>query len=358
MANARGPLHSHLQFVVRGSGGARTATLAVLSLSSGKTQTQVFEEASTWTESGLTHDNAPAPGSSLGRLSTLVAGCYSTLDVPIAGDGTCSFLLTTGATVARDMTSRETSTPPQLRVAVAAPPSGPVVVAAGDIACAPDDASFNGGLGTATACRAKHTGAIVQGVDPVALLPLGDEQYDTGSAADFAASYDLLWGVPGLPGGRTLTSISHPVVGNHEYGSPAAGGYAGYFGSAAGPGNKLYYSYDIGNWHLVAINTECTRLPGATGCAVGSAQEAWLRADLAAHQGACTLAYGHRPRWSSDSFASADIAPLIRAMVEAGVELYLAGHAHSYERFVPQHADGVASSTGITQVTVGTGGSC
>ncbi len=240
----------------------------------------------------------------------------------------------------------------------APPQSSSVIVAGGDIACAPSDTSFNGGLGTSTACRGKYTGQLVQSVNPVALLPLGDEQYNSGSSSDFAASYDKLWGVPGLPGGGTLKSISKPVVGNHEYGTSGAGGYTGYFGSAAGPTGKLYYSYDIGSWHIIAINTECTRLTGATGCAVGSAQETWLKNDIAAHPNQCTLAYGHRPRWASSSFASADIAPLIADMVAGRVDLYLTGHAHSYERFAPQDANGVLNTTsGITQVTVGTGGS-
>jgi hypothetical protein len=151
-------------------------------------------------------------------------------------------------------------------------------------------------------------------------------------------------------------SISKPVVGNHEYGTTNAGGYFGYFGALAGPSGLGYYSYDVGAWHAVAINTECTRLPGATGCAVGSAQEIWLKKDLAAHPTQCTLVYGHRPRWASNSFASSDIAPLINDMVAAHVDLYLSGHAHSYERFAPQDASGAPSATGLTQLTVGTGG--
>lgn len=106
----------------------------------------------------------------------------------------------------------------------------------------------------------------------------------------------------------------------------------------------------------MAIGTECTRLTGATGCAEGSAQEKWLKADLAANPGMCTLVYGHRPRWASNSFASSDIAPLISDMVNASVDLYLTGHAHSYERFAPQDASGAASPTGLTRVSTGAGG--
>jgi hypothetical protein len=228
------------------------------------------------------------------------------------------------------------------------------VVTAGDIACAANDPSFNNLNGTATACRSKYTEQLIQQVanqqpGNVTLLPLGDEQYNSGSAADFAASYGQTWG--------NSINISRPVVGNHEYGTSKANGYFSYFGSTrAGTSDKGYYSYDLGKWHVVAINTECTRIDGAVGCAVGSPQETWLKADLAAHPTACTLVYGHRPRWASNSFASADIAPLIADMVAAHVDLYLTGHAHSYERFAPQDANGVASSSGLTELTVGTGG--
>ncbi len=148
-----------------------------------------------------------------------------------------------------------------------------------------------------------------------------------------------------------------PVVGNHEYGTSKAGGYFGFFSSRPTGGSaKGYYSYDVGTWHVVAINTECTRIDGAVGCAAGSPQDVWLRADLKAHPNTCTLVYGHRPRWASSSFASADIAPLIADMVNGGVDLYLTGHAHSYERFAPQDDNGAAKADGMVQLTVGTGG--
>jgi len=359
-ANATGPVYTHLQFVVSGSGGATSATLQVYSDSSGATQTKVYAESGGWSESGLTFNNQPGRGDLLGSLSTLVAGSYSTLTVPLSGDGTYAYVLTTGATADRKMTSKETDTPPQLvvpttpttTVSTTSTGSGdPVIVAAGDVACAANDPSFNGGSGTASACRSKYTEQLIQKLNPVALLPLGDEQYNSGSPADFSASYAKTWGLS--------KSISKPIVGNHEYGTSKAGGYFGYFGSLAGPTGKGYYSYNIGAWHLVAINTECTRIDGAVGCAKDSPQEKWLKADLAAHPNKCTLVYGHRPRWASSSFASADIAPLVDDMVAAHVDLYLTGHAHSYERFNPQNASGGAAASGtygLTQLTVGTGG--
>jgi hypothetical protein len=413
VVNATGPVYTHLRFTLTGSNGATSATLQVYSTSSGTVRTAVFSEPSTWTETGITYANQPVKGTSLGSLSTLVAGSYSTLTVPLSGDGTYAYVLTTSATAARNMTSRETATPPQLIVAggstptttttttatptttsttttptpttttsttttptpttttsttttptpttttsttttptpttTTAPSGDPVIAAAGDIACAASDASFNGGNGTATACRSKYTQQLIQQMNPMHLLPLGDEQYNSGSPADFAASYALTWGLS--------KDISKPVVGNHEYGTKNASGYFGYFGSAAGAQGSGYYSYDVGAWHVVAINTECTRISGAVGCAVGSPQEVWLKNDLATRSKACTRVYGHRPRWASSSFASADIAPLIDDMVAAHVDLYLSGHAHSYERFAPQDGSGAAKSDGLTAMIVGTGGS-
>ena len=355
VANATGPVYTHLQFQVSGSNGATSGTLQVYSTSSGTTLTKVYAEPATWTETGLTYSSQPTKGALLGTLSTLATNSYSTVTVPLTGDGTYAFVLTTTATSPRNMTSRETGTPPQL-VLSSAPPttsppssSDPVIVAAGDIACAANDPSFNNLNGTATACRSMYTEQLIQKINPLWLLPLGDEQYNSGSTADFNASYGKTWG--------KSVGISMPVVGNHEYGTSKAGGYFTFFANRpTGGSGKGYYSYDVGKWHVVAINTECTRIDGAVGCAVGSPQEKWLKADLAAHPTACTLVYGHRPRWASNSFASADIAPLISDMVAAHVDLYLTGHAHSYERFNPQDANGAAKATGLTQLTVGTGG--
>ena len=233
--------------------------------------------------------------------------------------------------------------------AVTPPASGgdPVIAAAGDIACGPTDPRFNGGLGTATACRQRYTSDLVYNSDVTAVLPLGDNQYEDGGLAKFWESYDPSWG--------RLNGIVRPIVGNHEYLTAGASGYFSYFGSKAGDPTKGYYSYDIGAWHLVALNSECVHIGG---CGAGSPQEIWLRADLAASTKACTLAYWHEPRFSSGSTMGSDprTAALWLALHEAGAEIVLSGHEHSYERFAPQTPDGVASTTGIRQFVVGTGG--
>jgi len=224
--------------------------------------------------------------------------------------------------------------------------SSPVIAAAGDIACADSDADYNSGLGTSTACRQLYTSNLLVGGGYSAVLPLGDNQYNSGSLSQFNAVYDPTWG--------RVKSISRPVVGNHEYGTSGASGHFTYYGSLAGDPSKGYYSYDVGAWHLIALNSNCTRVA----CDVGSAQEQWLRSDLSAHPAACTLAYTHHARWSSGHDGdNVFVQPLWQALYDGGAELLLSGHSHNYERFAPQNATGGAdNASGIRQFVVGTGG--
>jgi Calcineurin-like phosphoesterase len=224
----------------------------------------------------------------------------------------------------------------------------PVVAAAGDIACAPSDPGYNGGNGTATRCRQRATSDLLVGAGLAAVLPLGDIQYDSPTAANLKAVYNPTWG--------RVKSISRPVIGNHD-GSGAS--YFDYFngpGAAngpAGPRGRGYYSFDVGTWHIVALNSNCTRVS----CGAGSIQEKWLRADLAAHPAACTLAFWHHPRYSSGHDGShITLSAWWRDLHAAGAEVVLSGHSHDYERFAPKDANGKGSPTGIRQFVVGTGG--
>src|SRR5215210_6924317 len=221
----------------------------------------------------------------------------------------------------------------------------PVIAAAGDIACDPGDASYNGGNGTASACRMKATSDLLLGLGLTAVLPLGDNQYEDGAATKYQASYDPTWG--------RLKALTRPVPGNHEYATPAAAAYFSYFGAAAGDPAKGYYSYDLGGWHLIALNSNC---PG--GCGAGSLQEQWLAADLAAHPGTCTLAYWHHPRFSSGPHGNdATSDAFWQDLYAAGADVILNGHDHVYERFAPQSPAAAADpAQGIRQFTVGTGG--
>ena len=221
------------------------------------------------------------------------------------------------------------------------------IAAAGDIACDPNEVDFNGGLGTATACRQRATSNAILAGDYKAVLPLGDVQYNAGTAAGFAASYNPSWG--------RLKSITHPAVGNHEYGSPGAGPYFSYFGASAGHAGQGWYSFDVGAWHLIALNSNCAI---AGGCGTGSPQELWLRADLAAHPVACTLAYWHHPLFTSGHEGpTPEMTAIWNDLLTARADVVLNGHEHHYERFAPQTTTGQRDDTnGIREIVVGTGG--
>ena len=181
------------------------------------------------------------------------------------------------------------------------------------------------------------------------VFTLGDNAYSNGSASDYTNCYDPSWG--------RVKSRTRPTPGNHEYQTANASGYFGYFGSAAGDPTKGYYSYDLGDWHIIVLNSNssCTTIS----CAAGSAQEQWLRADLAANTKACTLAYWHHPRFSSGATHGNNtaVAPFWDALYQYGAEIILNGHEHVYERFAPQTPNATADpANGIRQFTVGTGG--
>ena len=226
--------------------------------------------------------------------------------------------------------------------------TGTKIAAAGDIACDPASSSFNGGAGVGLACRQRATSDQLVGAGYEAVLALGDIQYEDGAFAKFGASYDPSWG--------RVKGITHPAPGNHEYGTGGAAGYYQYFGAAAGDPTKGYYSFDLGGWHLIALNSNCAAVGG---CGVGTTQEQWLRADLAAHSStACTLAFWHHPRFSSGEHGSdSTYSAFWQALYDANADVVLVGHDHDYERFAPQTASGALDTTrGIREFVVGTGG--
>ena len=228
-------------------------------------------------------------------------------------------------------------------VASAAVASDPVIAAAGDIACTPGKSS------SSTQCQQNATGALLSSISPNAVLPLGDTQYDDGSTSQYAGSYNkTAWGT-------TWRGVSRPAVGNHEYHTTNASGYFGEFGSSAGSPSRGYYSWNLGSWHLIALNGECSHVGG---CNSGSAQEKWLKADLAANHAVCTLAYWHEPRFSSgsDIGSNTNYTPFWNDLVADRADVVLNGHAHHYERFAPQNGSGNATSTGVREFIVGTGG--
>lgn len=213
------------------------------------------------------------------------------------------------------------------------PGSDPVFVGAGDIAdCSfPDD---------------EATAQLLDGISGT-VFTLGDNAYDRGTATDFADCYDPTWG--------RHKARTRPSAGNHDYYTSSASGYFNYFGAAAGDPSQGYYSYDLGTWHIVVINSNCADIGG---CGTGSAQEQWLRADLAAHPTTCTLAYWHHPRFSSGEHGSLSATkPIWQALYDYNADVVLSGHDHDYERFAPQDPNGAADpARGIREFVVGTGG--
>jgi hypothetical protein len=184
---------------------------------------------------------------------------------------------------------------------------------------------------------------------PGTVFTLGDNAYPNGGRRDFADCYDPTWG--------QVKARTRPVVGNHEYHTDDAAAYFDYFGAAAGPRDKGYYSYEAGAWHVVVLNTNCTEVPG--GCGRGSAQQRWLRADLAASAATCTVAMVHSPLFTSAAThpPATETRPLVQTLYDAGAELLLAGHNHVYERFAPQTPAGRRDpARGIREIVVGTGG--
>ena len=225
----------------------------------------------------------------------------------------------------------------------------PIIVAAGDIACAPNDPGFNNGQGTETRCQMQATADLVAQAQPLAVLPLGDNQYERGELENYQASYEPTWG--------KFNAISRPVPGNHEYydkGKNAAG-YYDYFGKLAGDPQKGYYSYDLGDWHLVALNSNCEFIGG---CQAGSPQQQWLKQDLVDHPKTCTLAYWHHPRYSSGVHGNNNsITDIWQTLYDAGADVVLSGHDHVYERFALQTSTSQADpDKGIRQFVIGTGG--
>jgi acid phosphatase type 7 len=229
----------------------------------------------------------------------------------------------------------------------------PVVAAAGDIACDPADRNFGGGLGSGRFCRHRQTSDLLLRMDLAAVLAPGDIQYEDGKLWKFQQSFDPTWG--------RLKPLIRPVPGNHEYEDPGAAGYFDYFngpGQESGPAGRRdqgYYSFNLGAWHVIALNSECEQIGG---CGAGSPQESWLRADLAAHPATCTLAFWHGPRFTSGRHsAEGAMLPVWNALHEANADVIVNGHEHFYERFAPQTPAGVPDlARGVRQFTVGTGG--
>jgi len=319
---------AYLRFRISGlRGGVASARLRLFVERPGRGRLQVREVGPRrWNERSLSYRTAPGVGRVIAAGN--VRPGWASFDITSLVDepGTVDVAL-----VARrgavSVASRETLRKPTLRVETA-----PLLLAAGDIA----------------SCRSngdEATAELLEGV-PATIAALGDLAYPTGSADSFASCYDPSWG--------RFRSTTRPAAGNHDYDTPGAAAYFDYWGAAAGPRGAGYYSYDLGAWHIVVLNSNCRFVS----CTRGSLQETWLRGDLAMHRTRCTLAYFHHPLFSSTAgIATLAVRPLWQALYDADADLVLNGHAHNYERFAPQTPSGAADSArGIREFVVGTGG--
>jgi acid phosphatase type 7 len=213
------------------------------------------------------------------------------------------------------------------------PEPDPVLVGAGDIA-----SCDSGGD--------EKTAALLDTIEGT-VFTLGDNVYPNGTAKQFLQCYDPSWG--------RHKARTRPVPGNHDYRTSGAAGYFGYFGGAAGDPRTGYYAYDLGTWRVLVLNSNCRQVGG---CGPGSAQEKWLLEDLAARPAPCTVAMWHHPRYSSGAHGDdTDMRHLWKVLYDAGADVVLAGHDHTYERFAPQNPAGEADpARGIREFVVGTGG--
>ena len=224
---------------------------------------------------------------------------------------------------------------------------GVVIAAAGDIGCA----------GCAQGATADLLDDLLQNDRMAAVLPLGDEAYASGLLGEFESFYRPSWGRP------ELLAVTHPVPGNHEYAATLATGYFDFFNGqgrmtgAAGERGQGYYSFDVGGWHVIALNTsdDCRWVS----CAAGSPQHQWLVADLGSHPAMCTLAFWHHPRFQAGTVSgeAAAAAPLWDALYDAGADVVLNGHEHGYQQLSPLDKEGEVNLVrGMRTFVVGTGG--
>jgi acid phosphatase type 7 len=318
---------------------------------------EIHPQTDAWLESTVTWNNQPAWNATILQTSGVpVSGTWITIPLPVNAlntNGATNFGIRFSLSGFNALfSSREDVTnQPQLVVTYTLP-QDPVLATVGDIMCG----SLDAGLGYP--CQGATTANIIRQMQPTNFLALGDNQYEQGSLSDYTTYFDPAWGF--------AKPITKPVPGNHEYGTAGGNGYYTYFGSAASPEEpgctvncKGYYSYDLGNWHLIALNTECGNITG--GCATGSPEETWLQNDLSqVAPTKCILAYWHEGHFSSgndgNTSETAVSFPFWQDLYAAGADVVLNGHSHNYERFAQQDPSGNATTAGMREFIVGTGG--
>jgi hypothetical protein len=277
---------------------------------------------------------SPSPASTLPASTPTGPNAIETL-TPVAGPASTDSQTNTPPP-SHAQSSSETAVPSDTPA-----PSGtqaqsggdPVLIAAGDIA-------------SCISSGDEATAALVDNISGT-VATLGDNVYEDGSAQQYAACYDPTWG--------RFKARTRPAPGNHDYLTPGSAAYFAYFGATAGSIGHGYYSYDLGAWHIVVLDSQCWDIGG---CGATAPQAQWLQADLSAHPALCALAYWHTPRFSSGIHGGTDqVQAMWDKLYAAGADLVLNGHDHDYERFAPQNPSGAADPAhGLREFVVGTGG--
>ena len=232
----------------------------------------------------------------------------------------------------------------------APPPSDPSVEPTATSTPSAETAAVLAGAGDIGDCSTEEdtlTGQVLASIDGT-IFTVGDNAYENGSPAEYENCYDTVWG--------SFKDRTRPVPGNHDWRSDDLDGYFGYFGNAAkGPDGHAWYSFDVGSWHVIMLDSECDKFDG---CGADSTQGRWLTADLAASDASCTVAMWHKPRFSSgDHGNDRSVAPFWTQLYDAGVDVIVNGHDHDYERFAPQDPSGKEDrERGMREFIVGTGG--
>jgi hypothetical protein len=218
------------------------------------------------------------------------------------------------------------------------------------------------GVGDIGVCGSRGDERTAQLVDSVlkadsaagvatAAFTTGDNAYPSGLDRDFVRCFTPSWGDPK----KRIMKVLRPTIGNHDYQSARGAAYYRYFGQRAGPAFKGYYSYDLGEWHVVALNSEM--IVKGTADEIREQYE-WLENDLRTSGRRCTVAYFHHPLYSSGAHGPNNaMRSLWEKLADGGVDLILNGHEHHYERFLPMNKAGAVDSvSGMEQIIVGTGG--
>jgi calcineurin-like phosphoesterase family protein len=389
-------VRSYLRFNVQGlSGAVISATLRVYAnsaVTAGYDAHSVSDN--TWTESGITYNNAPPVGSVLGSSGNVNSNTWTSVNVTsyITGNGTYNLGLTTSSSTALSLASREaganapqlviqtgggpaptatrtptsagptqtptrtptsasnptqtpTRTPTRTPTSASNPTATPTRTPTRTPTLAATATSSAGdavlvGAGDISTCSNNNDEATAKLLDGISgtVFNAGDNAYDSGTLSEYTNCYGPTWG--------RHKARTKPSPGNHEYQTSGASGYFQYFNNPA-----AYYAYNLGAWRIYSLNSEIDT-------SASGAQGSWLQSDLAANPRACVLAYWHKPRWSSGSTHGSDsgMQALWQILYNAGAEVVINGHEHNYERFAQMNATGSTVSQGLREFVVGTGG--